>query len=62
MKIGFPKDRWLGPFKVIKRNNPEGTSYVLQKLENDNNLTEDPTTLTTGNVRNMRPYYSRVNT
>lgn len=62
MKIGFPKDRWLGPFKVIKRNNPEGTSYVLQKLENDNSLTEDPTTLTTGNVRNMRPYYSRVNT
>lgn len=52
-KQGFPKERWSGPWVILSRNNPEGTSYKIYRQE-------DPTKwISTGNVRHMRPYYEQ---
>jgi hypothetical protein len=50
LKTGFPKARWIGPWKIIKKNNEEGTSYKIKKTGGNEHET-------TANVRHMRPYY-----
>lgn len=52
-KQPFPKERWSGPYKIIARNNPEGTSYKVQKLHDASGY------ITTANVRHMRPYFAQ---
>ncbi|KAG0930503.1 hypothetical protein G6F57_011821 [Rhizopus arrhizus] len=53
LKTSFPKERWTGPWMVLRKNNEDGTSYVIQKPGDSNNHT------TTANVKHMRPWFSR---
>lgn len=52
VKTGFPKERWLGPYKIISRNNTEGTSYKITDIQDTSGY------MTTANVRHMRPYFT----
>jgi hypothetical protein len=46
-KTGFPKQRWTGPWKIIAKNNSDGTSY---KIANPQDNTGHNTTV---NVRHI---------
>lgn len=50
-KIGFPKERWSGPWVIIRPSNPEETAYHIARYVN-NNLSA-----TTCNVKHLRPWY-----
>lgn len=52
-KSSFPKERWLGPYKIISKNNEDGTSWKIMKVSDPNKL------ITTANIRHMRPYYCK---
>ncbi|KAI7852913.1 hypothetical protein BDC45DRAFT_511796 [Circinella umbellata] len=49
-KGSFPKERWVGPYVIINKNNKEGTSFKIKKQEGNNNF------FTTANIKHMRPY------
>lgn len=54
VKSGFPKQRWLGPYKILGPNNKEGTSFKLLKFG-------DPVHYaTTANARHLRPWFKQV--
>lgn len=52
-KGSFPKERWLGPYKILSKNNDDGTSWKIMKVSDPNNF------ITTANARHMRPYYTK---
>ncbi|KAG1459842.1 hypothetical protein G6F56_006072 [Rhizopus delemar] len=52
LKTSFPEERWLGPYKIISKNNSEGTSYKITNIKDKFGY------ITTANVRHMRPYYA----
>ncbi|OBZ80980.1 hypothetical protein A0J61_10970 [Choanephora cucurbitarum] len=50
-KTTFPKELWSGPYVIVDKNNAEGTSWKITKID-------DPRAhITTANVRHMRPYH-----
>lgn len=55
LKTGFPKARWIGPWKILGKNNQEGTSYKVKKCFGKNQHES------TANVRHMRPYHEPTN-
>lgn len=53
VKNGFPKQRWLGPYKVPGLNNKEGTSFkILLEGKPDHYQT-------TANARILRPWFAQ---
>lgn len=53
-KLSFPKKRWSGPWIMVKPNNHEETSWLIQRQG-----TTGPMDRTTCNVRHLRPWNSR---
>ncbi|KAG2230472.1 hypothetical protein INT48_003020 [Thamnidium elegans] len=54
-KSTFPKERWSGPWVIVKKNNAEGTAYTIKKQGDSSNY------LSTANARHMRKWYQGIN-
>ncbi|KAG0818348.1 hypothetical protein G6F19_012708 [Rhizopus arrhizus] len=52
IKTGFPKERWSGPWVVIKASNPEETAFHIHAKG-------DPNNKSTANAKFMRPWFTQ---
>ncbi|OBZ80738.1 hypothetical protein A0J61_11213, partial [Choanephora cucurbitarum] len=50
LKTGFPKEPWTGPWRILERNNEDGSSFKIVKLDDKHQHT------TTANIKHMRPW------
>ncbi|KAG1031847.1 hypothetical protein G6F57_011679 [Rhizopus arrhizus] len=52
IKTGFPKERWSGPWVIIKASNPEATAFHIH-------VKGDPNNKSTANAKFMRPWFAQ---
>lgn len=50
--LGYPKERWTGPWTIMEATNPQGTAYKISKASN-------PNTTSTANVYDLKPFIRR---